>query len=72
MAENLRVTHYSNNDPIQYEPDNASWVSLDSGAYCKYDNADSNVAVFGLLYNWYAVDDSRNIAPSGWHVPTDN
>lgn len=24
-----------------------------------------------MLYNWYAVDDSRGLAPAGWHVPTD-
>jgi uncharacterized protein (TIGR02145 family) len=72
MAENLRVTHYRNGDHIPHESDNAAWVGLDSGAYCKYDNADSNIAVFGLLYNWHAVDDTRDIAPSGWHVPTDD
>jgi uncharacterized protein (TIGR02145 family) len=37
-----------------------------------YDGDESNVATYGYLYNWYAVDDSRNIAPEGWHVPTDD
>ena len=26
---------------------------------------------YGRLYNWYAVDDTRGLCPSGWHVPTD-
>jgi uncharacterized protein (TIGR02145 family) len=30
-----------------------------------------NDTLFGLHYNWYAVDDPRGICPSGWHVPTD-
>lgn len=30
-----------------------------------------NLDDYGRLYNWYAVDDSRGLCPSGWHVPTD-
>jgi uncharacterized protein (TIGR02145 family) len=44
---------------------------LTSGALCSYENDDSHISVYGLLYNWYAAADSRNIAPKGWHVPTD-
>ena len=29
------------------------------------------MSIYGLLYNWYAIEDSNNIAPEGWHVPTD-
>jgi len=71
MAENLKVTHYRNGDPIPHVTDAATWEGLTSGAYCEYDNDGGNVATYGRLYNWYAVDDSRNIAPEGWHVPTD-
>lgn len=72
MAENLKVTHYRNGDPIHHVTDNDQWTSLSSGAYCYYDNDPSNVDTYGALYNWYAVDYSRNIATAGWHVPTDN
>lgn len=70
-AENLKVTHYRNGDPIPNINDNSEWGNLDSGAFCSYDNDDSNIITYGLLYNWYAVNDPRGLAPSGWHVPTD-
>jgi uncharacterized protein (TIGR02145 family) len=71
MAENLKVTHYRNGDAVPNVTDNSTWAGLTTGANCNYNNAAANVATYGRLYNWYAVDDSRNIAPAGWHVPTD-
>ena len=72
MAENLKVTHYRNGDEIPTGLDNASWSSTTNGAYAVYDDNESNADTYGYLYNWFAVDDSRNIAPEGWHVPTDD
>jgi uncharacterized protein (TIGR02145 family) len=71
MAENLKVTHYRNGDAIPNVTDSTTWRALTTGAYCNYDNNAGNVATYGRLYNWYAVNDSRNIAPTGWHVPSD-
>ena len=71
MAENLKVTHYRNGDKILKETSRNKWSDLSSGAYCVYDNDESNAAIYGNLYNWYAVKDARNIAPQGWHVATD-
>jgi uncharacterized protein (TIGR02145 family) len=71
MLENLKVTHYRNGDPIPNVSDSGTWDNLSTGAYCDYNNDVNNVAAYGRLYNWYAVDDSRNLAPEGWHVPTD-
>lgn len=68
--ENLKVTHYRNGDQIPNVTDIVQWCSLTSGAYCSYDNDSANAAVYGMLYNWYAVNDSRSLAPAGWHVPT--
>ncbi|MBN1465454.1 T9SS type A sorting domain-containing protein [candidate division KSB1 bacterium] len=51
--------------------DNSQWANLTTGAWCAYNNDPANAATYGLLYNWYAVNDSRKIAPNGWHVPTD-
>jgi len=71
MAENLKVTHYRNGNAISKVPNNTVWSATSEGAYCNYDNTDSNADIYGSLYNWYAVNDSRNIAPEGWHIPTD-
>lgn len=71
MVENLKVTHYRNGDPISNVTDNVVWTALSTGAYCDYNNTSSNSDIYGRLYNWFAVSDIRNIAPTGWHVPTD-
>jgi uncharacterized protein (TIGR02145 family) len=52
--------------------DPTEWSGLSTGAYCEYDNNPANVSTYGRLYNWYAVDDSRGLAPDGWHVPSDD
>lgn len=71
MAENLRVTHYRNGDAIPNITNNGDWGSLSTGGYGVYNNDQSNADIYGNLYNWYAVNDSRTIAPEGWHAPTD-
>lgn len=63
MASDLKTGKYRNGDVI------SNFVSLNStvgtvGNY--YTNPN-----YGKFYNWYAVADSRNIAPVGWHVATD-
>ncbi|MDP8315183.1 MAG: Ser-Thr-rich GPI-anchored membrane family protein [Candidatus Celaenobacter antarcticus] len=70
MTENLKVTHYRNGSSISKVTNNNTWTGLSTGAYCNYGNNNGNVATYGHLYNWYALDDSRGIAPDGWHVPT--
>ncbi len=71
MAENLKVTHYRNGEAIPNVTGISNWGELSSGAYFSYDNNDSNTDTYGLLYNWYTVNDSRNLAPAGWQIPTD-
>jgi uncharacterized protein (TIGR02145 family) len=70
MAENLNATKYRNGDSIPHVADEGQWNSLTTDAYCDYNNDASNSDVYGRLYNWYAVDDSLDITPPGWHVPT--
>jgi uncharacterized protein (TIGR02145 family) len=71
MAENLKVTHYRNGDSIPNVTNNATWGGLTAGAYCNYNNDANNGETYGGLYNWYAVNDPREIAPLGWDVPSD-
>ncbi len=71
MLENLRTTKYRNGDPIPNVADSHLWVNINSAAYCNYNNDINNVAIYGRLYNWFAINDSRNIAPEGWHVASD-
>jgi uncharacterized protein (TIGR02145 family) len=71
MDKNLDVTTYSNGDPIPYVTNPTAWAALTTGAWCYYNNDPSNNCIYGKLYNWYAVNDPRGLAPVGWHVPTD-
>ena len=71
MLENLRTSKYRNGDPIPTGLTNAEWSTTTSGAYAIYNNDDANNTTYGKLYNWYAVADSRQLCPTGWHVPSD-
>ena len=72
MIENLKVTKYQNGDPVTNVKDQHEWGYLPdgTGAYCVYENDSSYNSTYGVLYNWYAVNDVRKLAPVGWHVPS--
>lgn len=72
MAENLRVSKYANGDVIPDLPSDANWSTASSGAVSSYLNKGiEEDTAYGKYYNWYAVEDSRNVCPTGWHVPND-
>jgi len=70
-SENLNLDRYRNGDPIPQVQDNKKWSKLTNGAWCYYDNDPANGKTYGKLYNWYAVNDLRGLAPEGWHIPSE-
>ncbi|MEX0811035.1 MAG: fibrobacter succinogenes major paralogous domain-containing protein [Chitinophagales bacterium] len=70
-ASNLKTLKYRDGTDIPNIPDDNQWIATSSGAWCYYDNNSSNNTPYGKLYNWDAINDSRGICPTGWHVPTD-
>jgi uncharacterized protein (TIGR02145 family) len=71
MAENLRTATYANGEPIPNVTDANTWLNLDTGAWCNYNNDLAFDSVYGKLYNCYTAVDARGLCPAGWHVPTD-
>lgn len=74
MQKNLDVTHYRNGNAIFHAESSEDWQYASDngiGAWCYYNNDEENGAIFSKLYNWYAVNDSRGLAPDGYHVPSD-
>jgi uncharacterized protein (TIGR02145 family) len=73
MMENLRTTRYRNGDIIgTTSPATGQIISETMPKYqWAFDGNESNAAIYGRLYTWYAATDSRNIAPVGWHLPND-
>jgi uncharacterized protein (TIGR02145 family) len=70
MVENLRTSKYNDGTPIPQVTDQNGWEGLSSPAWCWYDNDSASYnSLYGKLYNWHVVDDSRSICPVGWHVP---
>jgi len=71
---NLRVSKYRDGSSIPNLTDDTQWSETNTsstGAWCNYNNDASNGTTYGKMYNWYAVNDSRGLCPTGWHVPTD-
>ena len=69
MKKNLDVDHYRNGDPIPQVESPAEWAKLTTGAWCYYQNDPAIGKNYGKLYNWYAINDTRGLAPVGWHIP---
>ena len=70
LAENLKVTKYSDGSEIPNITNKSDWSQVKTGAYCWYNNNDSNKVKFGALYNWYTVNTNK-LCPDGWRVPSD-
>lgn len=74
MGENLKVSKFRNGDAIPEAKTNEEWIRAGKDkqpAWCYYNNDKNNDALHGKLYNAYAVDDPRGLAPTGWHIPND-
>jgi uncharacterized protein (TIGR02145 family) len=74
MSENLNVSTFRNGDPIPEAKSNEEWKRAGENkqpAWCYYENDPKNGVKYGKLYNWYAVNDSRGLAPTGWHISSD-
>lgn len=71
MGKNLRVSHYTNGDPILHEENHTVWQTSQEGLRTWYNNDPDNEEPYGMLYNWHATTDERGLCPAGWRTPTD-
>lgn len=70
MQSNLKVSNYRNGAGILTGLSDGAWANTTKGAYAFYANSNANDAIYGKLYNWYAVKDGQ-LCPTGWHVPSE-
>lgn len=74
MTQNLNVDKFRNGDPIPEAKTDEEWSKAGENgepAWCYYNNNPDNGDRYGKLYNWYAVNDPRGLAPEGWKIPSD-
>jgi uncharacterized protein (TIGR02145 family) len=71
MKENLKTTKYRNGSSIPGNLNNTAWSSTTIGAQADYNNSLDSTAIYGKLYNWYAMADPAGLCPIGWHVSSD-
>lgn len=72
-AMNLDIAHFRNGDIIPEIQSNEAWVKAgkeQKPVWCYYKNDQNTRKTYGKLYNWYALNDPRGLAPEGWHIPT--
>ena len=73
MSRNLNVEKFLNGELIREVKTNEDWFKArqqKQPAWCYYKNDKAFGDRFGKLYNWYAVNDPRGLAPKGWHIPS--
>jgi len=73
-SSNIAISKYLNGDIIPQAKNMEEWIKYGTdkkGAWCYYDFDEKNGTLYGKLYNWFAINDSRGFAPSGYHVPSD-
>jgi len=70
LTENLKVTKFNDQDPIPLVLDDTQWSTQTQAAYCYYQGDVANTNDYGNLYNWYVVNNSKNVCPTGYHVPS--
>jgi uncharacterized protein (TIGR02145 family) len=73
-SKNLDISTYRNGDSIRHASTPEEWrdaANKQEGAWCYFNNDPKKGELYGKLYNWYAVNDSRGLAPAGYHIPSD-
>ena len=73
MTRNLDVDRFRNGDLIPHVKSDEELKKVGKNgqpAWCYYDDDTENGKKYGKLYNWYAVNDPRGLAPKGWHIPS--
>ncbi len=73
LGQNLNTSHFRNGDPIPEVTTDEAWEKAGTEqkpAWCYYENSTDQGKTYGKLYNWYAVNDPRGLAPKGYHIPT--
>lgn len=74
MSENLNVEKFRNGDRIPESKSDEEWQKAGINrepTWCYYNNNPENGERYGKLYNWFAVNDPRGLAPEGWKIPSD-
>ena len=75
MTENLNVSRFRNGEIIQEVQGKDEWEDAGrkhQAAWCYYENSIENGKIFGKLYNWFAVNDPRGLAPVGYKIASSN
>ncbi|WP_418313361.1 FISUMP domain-containing protein [Porphyromonas sp.] len=72
MRENLATLHWRDGSKITTGLSKSQWWSTEEAAVCYYNNDLNLLASHGALYNFFAVIDTRGLAPEGWTVPSDD
>jgi uncharacterized protein (TIGR02145 family) len=72
MTKNLNVDKYQNGEEVILCQTEEQWQEANlkkNPASCFYNFDESFANQIGRLYNWYAVNDPRGLAPKGWKIP---